>query len=54
MDQQACLMNNKSELNGNAISASNPDLTDEQLKLWDEILFKAVQNEHEVWKKLFL
>jgi hypothetical protein len=49
MDQSVfVLSNNKNELNGNAISGSCPDLSDEQLKLWDEILFKAVQNEREV------
>ncbi|KAI6176036.1 hypothetical protein M3Y97_00755100 [Aphelenchoides bicaudatus] len=50
MDQSmdVCLMsNNKNELNGNGTSGSCPDLSDEQLKLWDEILFKAVQNERE-------
>jgi hypothetical protein len=40
---------NKGELNGNT-SGSCPDLSDDQLKLWDEILFKAVQNEHDVKK----
>lgn len=48
MDQSVCVLSsNKSELNGN-ISGSCPDLSDEQLKLWDDILFQAVKNEREV------
>lgn len=56
MDQSVCVMSNnvgKNELNDN-LTGSCPDLSDEQLKLWDDILFKAVQNEREVIKLILL
>lgn len=43
----------KNELNGN-LTGSCPDLSDEQLKLWDDILFGAIQNEREVIKLILL